>query len=70
MSFRVKQTHDSLPMSTPKKVQEQLSFFDEKTSYLRPIKDNNTKKKENRPREGSIKGMSIREVTTAQADHM
>jgi hypothetical protein len=77
MAFRIKLTHSSLNQTPPPKVEEKsaISFFDipdEKDSF-----SNNTYSvpqptaaQVSRPSSSDSKGMAIRPIAYAQADHM
>lgn len=76
MSFRVKTTHQLLQTNPAPKPQDKnaISFFDvsdEKSSYVGsnflPVENKN---QDNRPKGSNTKGMAIRTITSAQADHM
>lgn len=78
MSFRVKTTHKLLDNATPPKPEKPvLSFLDSdekgEVAYLSSFLPGNTgvsKKSDSQPNQSSSKGMAIRTITSAQADHM
>jgi hypothetical protein len=77
MSFRVKTTHHLLQNNPPPKPQEKnaISFFevpDEKDVYVPSsfLPSEKKTQQDNRPKCSSAKGVAIRTVTSAQADHM
>jgi len=76
MSFRVKTTHQLLQTNpAPGQEKPTLSFFetDEKNgNYISTFLTNGSGQKpvDNRPAQSSTKGIAIRTITAAQADHM
>jgi hypothetical protein len=66
MAFRIKQTHPSLDQNPIPKTQEKppMSFFDDNVLTAPP------KSAPSVPRQSSNKGIAIRQVPGAQADHM
>ncbi len=75
MSFRVKSTHELLkPQQPPPKTFLDSSSENKDDEYLSNLFSNTStekqKQRQNRPRDGSNKGMAIRTVSSAQADHM
>lgn len=68
MSFRIKTTHQLLDTNTPPKQNDKsgLAFFETTTTgFTLP-----EKKEDNRPKDSNAKGMAVRVVNGAQADHM
>jgi hypothetical protein len=77
MAFCIKKTHPLLQTNTqPPKTDNVSMFFDiqDEKSYINgtqpffPVNQNT--QPENRPKDSSSKGLAIRSVPSAQADHM
>lgn len=69
MSFRIKTTHKLLEPNVPLDKRPDVSSLYDENGDLKPFKMADSVV-ENRPTAGSAKGLAIRVVKSADADHM